>query len=85
MNNLTGRRDHHGSGLRTSAQRFLQPKMSNTGIDPTGNFLNFIKKDVRQNIDLRRDTVKRVDNFHERKNLDAIGCTKTKRAEFQKN
>mmetsp|Transcript_32 Transcript_32/g.6 ORF Transcript_32/g.6 Transcript_32/m.6 type:complete len:83 (+) Transcript_32:27-275(+) len=82
MNNLTGRRDHHGSGLRTSAQRFLQPKISNTGIDPSGNFLNFTGKDLRQNIDVRRDTVKRVDNFKERQDHDAVGCTKTKRNEF---
>jgi len=31
-------------------------KVANTGIDPHGNFVEFIKKDIIKNIDVHRDS-----------------------------
>lgn len=70
------RKDYHGSGIKKSASRFGNVKHYNTGLDPSGGFIEFIKKDVIQNIDLHRDTVKRVDNLESIKDRIPVGCTK---------
>lgn len=70
------RRDHHGSGIKKTATRIGGIKHYGTGVDPMGGFIEFIKKDVVQNIDVHRDTVRRVDDFESRRNKIPVGCTK---------
>jgi hypothetical protein len=70
------RRNHHGSGIKKTANRFGGIKQHGTGVDPMGGFVEFVKKDVIQNIDVHRDTVKRVDDLESRKDKIPIGCTK---------
>lgn len=70
------RRDHHGTGIKKTANRFGGIKQFGTGVDPNGGFIEFLKKDVVQNIDIHRDTVKRVDDLESRKQVIPVGCTK---------
>ena len=50
--------------------------MANTGVDPHGSFLEFVKKDVIKNIDVHKDKRNRVDDFEKRKDYPAIGTMK---------
>ena len=70
------RRNHHGSGIKKTATRFGGIKQYGTGVDPMGGFVEFMKKDVVQNIDVHRDTVKRVDDLESRRDKIPVGCTK---------
>ena len=70
------RRDYHGTGIKKTANRFGAIKEFGTGIDPNGAFTEFLKKDVVTNIDIHRDTVKRVDDLESRKGKVPVGCTK---------
>lgn len=70
------RRDHHGTGIKKTATRFGGLKQYGTGVDPLGRYIEFVKKDVIQNIDIHRDTVKRVDDLESIKNRIPVGCTK---------
>eukprot|EP00347_Sterkiella_histriomuscorum_P019446 403341600 len=74
----------------TSQKPFLFPpkkykgyKVANTGIDPHGNFLEFIRKDIIKNIDVHRDSDQardikemRATNYNTIRTKWAIGCTK---------
>lgn len=63
--------------------------MSNTGVDPSGTILEFIKKDIVKNIDVYRDDTgvtstqffktMSATQFGEIKNKWAVGCTKDTR------
>lgn len=75
MSRSLPRIDHHGTGVKKDIQRFPPTKVGGTGIDPLGSFKEFLKKDVKMNIDLHRDTVKRVDDLEARKGLPAIGTS----------
>lgn len=70
------RRDHHGTGIKKTANRFGGIKQFGTGVDPNGGYIEFLKKDVVKNIDIHRDTVKRVDDLESRKEVIPVGCTK---------
>ena len=70
------RRDHHGSGIKKTANRFGGIKEFGTGVDPNGGFIEFLKKDVVQNIDVHRDTVKRIEDLESRRDKIPVGCTK---------
>ena len=58
-------------------------KIANTGIDPHGGFLEFIKRDIIKNIDVQRDSeharemkeTKRT-SYETHRTKWAIGCTK---------
>lgn len=55
--------------------------MANTGIDPHGGLVEFIKKDIIKNIDVHQDSdlhikTLRQTKFGELKNKWAVGCTK---------
>ena len=60
--------------------------MANTGVDPLGGYMEFIKKDVVRNIDMNRDSdllsnsnsLKQL-SYQEFKNKWAIGTTKATR------
>ncbi|CAG9317172.1 unnamed protein product [Blepharisma stoltei] len=80
MSFLVSRKDHHRSGVKKEVKRFLGEKKAGTGIDPKGTFIEFLKKDVKQNLDVHRDTVKSVENLDSRSNLPALGCTKKYRS-----
>jgi hypothetical protein len=75
MSRSLPRIDPHGTGVKKNIQRFPPTKVVGTGIDPLGSFKEFLKKDVKVNIDLHRDTVKRIDDLETRKPLPAIGTT----------
>lgn len=76
MSNFGTRRDHHGTGVKKDITRFLSEKKAGTGIDPKGTFIEFLKKDVQTNIDIHRDTVKRIEDLDSRRNVIPVGCTK---------
>lgn len=67
-------------GVNRSVQRFANQKVWGSGNDPHGAFEAFTKHDVIKNIDVHRDTVKRVDDLEQRRNEPAVGCTKTMRS-----
>ena len=58
-------------------------RVANTGLDPHGGFLEFIKKDIIKNIDVQRDSdnarqlmeTKRT-SYEANRSKWAIGCTK---------
>jgi hypothetical protein len=75
MSRSLPRIDHHGTGVKKDIQRFPPIKVGGTGIDPLGSFKEFLKKDVKVNIDIHRDTVKRMDDLESRKDLPAVGTT----------
>ena len=70
------RRDHHGSGIKKTATRLGNIRQYGTGIDPTSGYIDFLKKDAIQNIDVHRDTVKRIDDLESRRDKYPVGCTK---------
>ncbi|OMJ92533.1 hypothetical protein SteCoe_4665 [Stentor coeruleus] len=70
------RRDHHGTGIKKTANRFGSSRQYGNGTDPNDRFINFINRDIVKNIDIHRDTVKRVDNLDSRKDKIPVGCTK---------
>ena len=64
-------------------QKYKGCKVANTGIDPHGGFLEFVKKDIIRNIDVHRDNeqqreMKTIRNnmFNQVKDKWAVGCTK---------
>lgn len=76
MSKFSVRRDHHGTGIQNHLNKYIGYKVQGTGIDPRGTFNEFLKKDIKTNIDIHRDTVKRIDDLESRKNVVAVGCTK---------
>jgi hypothetical protein len=64
-------------GVNRNVQKFKQFKVWGSGDDPMGAYTEFTKHDVVKNIDLHRDTVKRVDDLNARRDAVAIGCTKS--------
>lgn len=70
------RRNFHGSGIKKTAQRFGSSRQYGTGIEPDGKFMDFINRDIIKNIDLHRDTVKRVDDLESRRDKVPVGCSK---------
>jgi hypothetical protein len=64
---------------KLNQERFEPPKVSNTGIDPTGSWAEFVRNDVVQNIDVHRDLRAYPSLPSIISNRPAIGCTKIAR------
>jgi hypothetical protein len=45
-------------------------------MDPQGNFIAFVRKDIVSNIDIHRDSVHRIDDLNARKEFPAVGLMK---------
>ena len=63
-------------GINRQVARFRPAMQAHSGVDPNGSFLEFTKKDTIKNIDMHRDTVKRVDDLNSRIEEPALGVSK---------
>jgi hypothetical protein len=70
------RKNYHGAGIKSVSNKYRQTKLYGTGSDPIGVVIEFIQKDPVSNIDVHKNSSKRVDDLDSRKNEIAIGCKK---------
>lgn len=63
-------------GINRHVARFRPEMTAHSGVDPNGAFLEFTRKDFVKNIDMHRDTVKRVDDLNSRVDEPALGVSK---------